>query len=67
MNLEAKLMADQVIGQSLTEAEDLCQENGVKLRLVERDGEHFIVTMDYRTDRVNVHVRDGIVTDARVG
>ena len=36
-------------------------------RVVARDGEQFAVTMDYRTDRVNLEIVDGVVTAATIG
>lgn len=41
--------------------------NGFTTRVIERDGEQFPATMDYRPDRINLVVTDGSVTKATVG
>jgi hypothetical protein len=40
---------------------DTAAEFGLVMRVVERDGEPLMVTEDYRTDRINVVVADGVV------
>ena len=40
---------------------DTAAEFGGEMRVVERDGEPLMVTEDYRTDRINVVVADGVV------
>jgi len=40
---------------------DTAAEFGMAMRVVERDGEPLMVTEDYRTDRINVVVADGVV------
>ncbi|MFZ8967612.1 MAG: hypothetical protein ACO20G_01085 [Ilumatobacteraceae bacterium] len=40
---------------------DTAAEFGMVMRVVERDGEPLMVTEDYRTDRINVVVADGVV------
>ena len=56
-----------LIGMNITEAEQRAQTAGFTLRIVERDGESFAITMDYRTDRVNVKVTKDIITEYSVG
>ena len=43
------------------------QAAGFTLRIVERDGESYAITMDYRTDRVDVKVTNDIITEYSVG
>lgn len=49
------------LGHSEAAATALAHEHGRPLRIVARDGEQMAVTMDYRENRLNVHVRKGIV------
>ena len=56
-----------LIGMNITDAEQLAQSSGFTLRIVERDGESFAITMDYRTDRVDVKVTNDIITEYSVG
>ena len=45
-----------------------CAENeGWGVRVVQRDGEEFMVTADYRADRVNLVVENDVVTSVTVG
>lgn len=59
--------ADRLIG--LTErAGELCASvNGWGYRVIQRDGEDFAVTLDYRSNRVNAKVRDGKIFEITVG
>lgn len=57
----------QFVGLGEKEAVVLAEEQGLVVRVVERDGEQFPVTMDYRLDRVNFVVADGLVTAAAMG
>ena len=56
-----------LIGMNITEAEQRAQAAGFTLRIVERDGESYAITMDYRTDRVDVKVTNDIITEYSVG
>ena len=51
-----------VEGKSLAEVEDWAGENDMTVRVVMEDGQPNAMTMDYRTDRVNVQVEAGTVT-----
>ena len=59
--------ADTLIGMNIDEVETLAASKGFITRIVERDGESFIVTMDYRTNRVNLTVEKDIVTKVFIG
>jgi len=56
---------EQILAGELTVDEqlfaDTAAEFGMVMRVVERDGEPLMVTEDYRTDRINVVVVDGVV------
>ena len=59
--------AQQLIGLS-ERASELCAEiNEWGYRVVQRDGEDFAVTLDYRSNRVNVKIKDDEVIEATVG
>lgn len=49
------------------EAKALIWDNNYMSRVVHRDGEDFMVTADYRYDRINLYINGGIVFDATVG
>lgn len=54
---------------SLTEDEAVqkIKDAGMKCRLRSKNGNNFIVTMDYRLDRVNLWIDAGIVTKVSLG
>lgn len=56
-----------LVGMLLTEAQAKIASWNCISRVCEQDGKHFMVTMDYRQDRVNLSVIDDKVTFVRVG
>ena len=56
-----------VVGLTEAAATVMVEQLGFTLRVVARDGETFMVTRDFRSDRVNVVVVAGVVTDAYIG
>ena len=52
----------KIIGMSVKRAETLLKKHGFILRVMERDGEHFVGTCEMRTNRVNVVVENGKIT-----
>jgi uncharacterized lipoprotein YajG len=66
----AQAVADEVIGMSEAEAIETIAEissEALTSRIVRRDEESFMITMDYRLDRINLQIDDGIVTTTYVG
>lgn len=57
----------RLIGMNESDARTLIYENNYMSRVVHRDGEDFMVTADYRYDRVNLYISGGIVFDATAG
>jgi hypothetical protein len=64
---DAGVDADQFVGLSEPDAEQLAEQLDVVVRVRSRDGEPFMGTTDYRTDRVNVDIVDATVIAASVG
>lgn len=54
-------------GKTLEEARQYAIDGGFTTRITEEDGKAFMLTMDFRTDRINFRVRDGFVIDAYGG
>jgi hypothetical protein len=52
---------------SLERAEEAIRAFGMVSRVVSVDGESMMVTEDYRTDRVNIEITDGLVSKASIG
>ena len=59
--VDQALAADTLVGLTLDEATAAADANGWTVRVSTLDGEPQILTMDLRTDRVNVSVADGVV------
>ena len=66
----AQAVADEVIGMSEAEAIETISgmsSESLTSRIVRRDEESFMITMDYSLDRINLQIDDGIVTSTYVG
>ena len=59
--------AEQMLGMTELAASACAAANGWIFRVIERDGEQFIVTKDYRTNRVNVSINANRVSAITVG
>jgi hypothetical protein len=59
--------APDVVGRTEAEATAVVEQSGFTVRVVARDGEYYMITQDFRTDRVNLVVEAGRVTGAYVG
>lgn len=58
---------EQYAGRLESVATRKAELDGFTVRVIMRDRQAFIVTRDFRTDRVNFVVRDGFVREAEVG
>lgn len=56
-------LSHYLVRLSLGDALEWCRENGYTLRVVRLDGLPCIGTRDFRRDRVNVAVQDGVVVE----
>ena len=61
-DLPTEESAEVLIDLSEDEAEAAAEERGWTVRVTRRDGEDLPATMDFRDNRVNVEVTDGVVT-----
>jgi hypothetical protein len=57
----------EYVGKTLEEATQYAKEGGFEVRVIEMDGKAFMVTHDFRTDRLNFRVSDGFVTEVSGG
>lgn len=55
------------VSLTLEEAINKAQENELIYRIVKRDGERFMVTMDLKMNRLNFTVDNNIITNCKVG
>lgn len=54
-------------GLTLEKAEEKAKINGFNTRIVEIDGKALMLTMDFKTDRINFRVSGGIILEAYTG
>jgi hypothetical protein len=54
-------------GRTLEEATVYAQAGGFTTRIVEQDGNSFMVTMDFKTNRLNFRVSNNIITECYGG
>lgn len=59
--------ASQFIGKTQVEAEAIAATQGLISRIARIDDEWFALTQDYRIDRVNFEIDNGLVTKATLG
>lgn len=57
--------ARDLLGRSLADAEGVAKDHDCTVRVVVENGEELPQTMDLRTERINVEVRDGVVVGLR--
>lgn len=58
---------NSVVGLTEEDAKAKIAAAGLKCRIRNKDGQAFIGTCDYRTDRVNLGIANGKVTSASIG
>ena len=63
----SKETANALVGLSEAEATKVATGNKWLVRVAKRDGEEFMLTMDYVTNRVNFTVVAGVVTSVSIG
>ena len=61
------LTADDFLGLSESEAQAIVDENLLTARTVRVDDEFFVVTEDFRPERLNFEVDDGVITTVTFG
>ena len=62
-----QVVAEQVAGMKEADAVAYITKQGKSSRVVSRDGQSFIVTADYRTDRIDLVIVKGNVSSSYVG
>lgn len=60
-------MDKDLIGMTVEAAVDWLKTHNYKHRIVRQDERRFMVTMDYRPDRRNLTIENGIVTKVKRG
>ena len=56
-----------ILNQNLDDVTKKLEAHNKSYRITSRDGQHFMVTMDYRPERYNLSVVNNIVVGVRMG
>jgi hypothetical protein len=54
-------------GKTIDEATQYAKDGGYTVRITEENGQSKMLTMDFRTDRINFRVKNGFVIEAYGG
>ena len=55
------------VGMPKEQALEICSQRGLSARITRDNGQSFIVTMDYRMDRINFHIENNVVVSQKRG
>lgn len=61
------VLASKLIGSKLEEAIETIKAMNAEYRIASEDGINYMLTEDYRFDRINLDVEDGVIIRATVG
>lgn len=67
--MEKKIMfnAESLIGKNKEEAITIIKDSKLVVRIRNEDGKAYVGTCDFRIDRINLYIENGIITKANVG
>ncbi len=57
----------EYVGKTIEEATKYAEEGGFSVRIVEKDGQTYMLTMDLKPNRLNFRVNSGFITDVYGG
>ncbi len=66
-NLKTEFMRTSLLGKTLEQAQETIKDTEWVLRVTKRDGVAGIATRDYKLNRFNLELKDGIVVDVHIG
>lgn len=65
--MDIKDVASKVLNLPEVEAIEIILSAGLKVRVLERDGQRFMHTREARSNRINLLIKDGIVFETTLG
>ena len=66
-NNKHKKLLKSLEGKTIQEAQKICDENNFSMCIIREDSKNYAIYMDFRFDRVNVEIDNGIVTSCDIG
>lgn len=67
MRDEIRIFGASLINKAVEDANSMANFAGYTIRVVERDGEKLLQTMDLKFNRINVRVKNNIIFDVSFG
>ncbi len=61
------ISVNEYAGKTIKEATEYANDGGFTTRITEENGKAYMVTADFKTNRLNFRVKDGIVIDVYGG
>lgn len=58
---------ETLIGKTEDEARNIIFNNGYHYRVTIKDGNYYVMTRDYRVDRINLVIKDNLIIKADLG
>ncbi len=65
--MESKELLESLIGLNIETASELCKENDYQVRIVREDSVNYVITMDFRFDRINLEIDNDVITKCDIG
>lgn len=62
-----KEIIEAVLNKTLEEAREIAGFNGYSTRVYKKDEQLYILTQNFKTDRINFEVENNIVIQAKIG
>jgi hypothetical protein len=66
MKVEDKIL-ELLVGETKESCRKICKKADLLFRIVREDSERYIITMDFRVDRINAELDNGIITTCYLG
>lgn len=60
-------LEDKLIGLSEQEGIDYINKNNISYRVIRRDEIYYIITCDFRVDRINLEINNNIILGVTIG
>ena len=67
MNTELNKFSESLIGKTEQEVRSECVKHNLDFRTVYKNGDHYIITMDLKSDRLNFTIENDIITEVDFG
>jgi hypothetical protein len=63
----SKELLESLIGMNKENGSELCKENDYDVRIVREDSNNYAIKLNFRFDRINLEIDNGIISKCDVG